>query len=327
MLHDRLPQIPPIIEPLSDSLERPLWSVMIPTFNCSKYLKGTLESVLMQAKDIPDMQIAVIDDYSTDEDIEAMVINIGKGRIEFYKQEQNVGSLRNFESCIKRSRGQLIHILHGDDQVKSGFYTEIEGIFKQYATIGAAFANLSLIDENGIVIKHNKHIQNYAGIIQDWLLKISKRQRLQTCSIVVKRSVYEELGGFYKVHYGEDWEMWVRIAAKFPVAYSPKNLALYRVHNNNISTRYMSTGQNIKDMKTVIDTIQDYLPLEKRKEIKKMARRNCAIHFSENAQNIYKNERNKKVAILQAKESMRLHFNIKTFQLYLRVYLKALINY
>jgi len=31
--------------------------------------------------------------------------------------------------------------------------------------------------------------------------------------MVVKREVYEKLGGFYGVEYGEDWEMWVRIAA------------------------------------------------------------------------------------------------------------------
>jgi hypothetical protein len=46
---------------------------------------------------------------------------------------------------------------------------------------------------------------------------------LQPPAIVVKH-YYETLGGFFAVHFGEDWEMWTRIASKFPT-YSPKYLA------------------------------------------------------------------------------------------------------
>jgi hypothetical protein len=163
--------------------------------------------------------------------------------------------------------------------------------------------------------------------VENWLLKISTNQYLQTCAVVVKRSVYEELGGFYGVHYGEDWEMWVRIASKFPVAYSPKNLALYRIHHNNISTRFLSTGQNIKDIKTVIEIIQNYLPAEKRKEIKKIARKNFASYFTRNAQMIYKVHKNKRVALKQAQDALLLHFNKKTLMSLLKLYAKVAINY
>jgi glycosyltransferase involved in cell wall biosynthesis len=300
---------------------------MIPTYNCSNYLKETLQSVLAQAKNLEDMQITVVDDCSTDDNIEAIVKDIGKGRVEFFRQAQNVGSLRNFETCINSSRGKLIHILHGDDLVRPGFYSEIEDLFTKYPSIGAAFTDFSGIDEKGFLLYHNDYIQGYRGIVDDWLIKIAEEQCLQTCAVVVKRTVYEELGGFFGVHYGEDWEMWVRIAARFPVAYSPETLASYRHHDNNISARFFTSGQNIKDAKTVIDIIQKYLPVEKRKELKKIARRNFSIYLAGNAQKIYKVHRNGAVALKQAHGALLLHFNETTLILLLKLYAKVLIKY
>ena len=61
----RIPSKPPVILPLPENEKRPLWSIMIPTYNCSKYLAETIESVLQQAPAEDIMQIEVIDDYST----------------------------------------------------------------------------------------------------------------------------------------------------------------------------------------------------------------------------------------------------------------------
>ena len=330
MVSDRIPQSPPVIKPIPDNDERPLFSVMIPTYNCSNYLKETLQSVLVQALGLAEMQITVVDDCSTDDDVEAIVKDIGKGRVEFFRQAQNAGSLRNFETCINRSRGKLIHILHGDDKLKPGFYKEIENLFENNPSIGAAFTGLSAIDEKGEVLFDNRYLQNQPGIMDDWLFKISQNQYLQVCGIVVKRSVYEELGSFFGVHYGEDWEMWVRIASKFPVAYSPQNLALYRLHSNNISfARFLSTGQNIKDIKTVIDIIQNYLsaPTEKRKEMKKIARRNFSIYFTGKAQDIYRVHGHTRVALKQAQGALLMHFNKRTLISLIKLYIKVLTNY
>jgi glycosyltransferase involved in cell wall biosynthesis len=280
MSFSRILNAPPSIDPIEDESRRPLWSVMIPTYNCIHYLKETLESVLVQDTGAKNMQIEVVDDFSTDGDVEEMVKEIGKGRVTFYRQPENVGSLRNFESCIKRSCGHFIHLLHGDDQVRPGFYISIEQLFKTYPSAAAAITGLSAIDEKSRVLYPNNDIQPNEGIIENWLLRIARNQCIQACAIVVKRTVYEKLGGFFAVHYGEDWEMWTRIAAHYPVAYTPKNLAFYRLHNNNISTRYLSSGQNIKDIETVIEIIQGYLPPDKKRIIKKIAKKNYSIYFT-----------------------------------------------
>src|SRR6266566_1236858 len=116
---------PPAIRVLPIDDGRPLWSVMIPTYNPrADYLEETLRSVLEQDPGPEQMQIEVVDDASADcpEDV---VQSIGSGRVAFIRQPTNCGAIANFNTCISRSRGELIHILHGDDFVLPGFYAHI----------------------------------------------------------------------------------------------------------------------------------------------------------------------------------------------------------
>ncbi len=225
---DRILKFPPVIKPVECKGERPLWSVMVPTYNCYRFLRQTLESVLVQDPGPDKMQIEVVDDCSSDGDVEALVQEVGKGRIGFFRQEKNMGHHRNFETCINRSQGHLMHLLHGDDLVRPGFYSEIESLFEAYPQIGAAFTKNGYIDNVGNVTVPENSWMSRAGIFDDFLMNIAQKQMLQVVAMVVKRSVYEKLGGFFAVDYCEDWEMWIRIAAHFPVAYSPNCLALYR---------------------------------------------------------------------------------------------------
>ena len=146
-MSERIPQNPPVIQSLPVQTIRPLWSVMIPTYNCSNFLIENLQSVLAQDPGAEYMQIEVVDDFSSDADVEALVNEIGKGRVGFYRQPQNVGSLRNFETCLNRSTGHYIHLLHGDDQVRPGFYAEIEKLFRHFPQAGAAFTGFVYVDE------------------------------------------------------------------------------------------------------------------------------------------------------------------------------------
>ena len=313
-MKDRTPQTPPPIAPLPKGLTRPLWSVMIPTYNCIQYVTSTLQSVLQQDPGPEKMQSEVIDDCSTDGDMETLVKTIGKGRVGFYRQEKISGSLRNFETCINRAKGQLVHLLHGDDMVKDGFYKEVESLFAAHPQIGAAFTKYTYIDAHGNETEPGEDdLPKESGIIDTWLYRIAERQQLQAPAMVVKRSVYEQLGRFFAVHYGEDWEMRIRIAKHYPVAYLPKCLALYPggdSHIKNITGRSISTGQNIKDVMRVLEIAKSYLPEQQRNGITKKARKHFSIHYAKATHRIYKY--NQQAAFVQAKGAWRLHKNKRT---------------
>lgn len=325
-MNDRIPELPPVIAPVPAGVPRPLWSVMIPTYNCISYLRETLESVLVQDPGVKIMQIQVVDDCSNDGDVELLVNEIGKGRVEFFRQPENRGSLRNFETCINRSRGELVHLLHGDDKVKPGFYSEIEKLFAVSPTIGSAITGFCKMDETGKELYQYGNLAENFGIIENWLYKIAQNQLVQPPAVVVKRSVYEKLGGFFAAHYGEDWEMWVRIAAHYPVAYSPKGLALYRNHTNNVTSRSYATGQNIRDINKMIKIIQNYLPADQRKPLQAMAKRNYSHFFTKTAHKIIKTQRNYRAAITQATGALKMQVSKTTVLSLFKVYLKSLLK-
>ena len=117
---------PPLIAPVREGAWRPKWSVMIPTFNCADYLRITLQSLLDQVPGPDEMQIEVVDDCSTKDNPEAVVQELGRGRAQFFRQPGNVGAIENFNTCVRRSRGHYVHLLHGDDLVCPGFYSAFE---------------------------------------------------------------------------------------------------------------------------------------------------------------------------------------------------------
>ena len=292
---------------------------MIPTYNCLPYLRRTLESVLAQDMGADNMQIEVVDDYSRDGDVKKLVDEVGKGRIRFYQQPENRGSLRNFETCLNRATGHYIHLLHGDDLVKPGFYKEIETLFATYPEAGAAMANYNWVDEKEVEIPPMQPLLPQPGILANWLYKIASRQMVQPPAVVVKRDVYEKLGSFFAVHYGEDWEMWIRIAAHYPVAYSPKCLATYRGgHSTNISSQSVLSGQNIRDLKKVINIAQAYLPVEKRRELKTQALKNFSNSFAKSAFRVYTRKGDAASARQLAKGALSLHINPRTLYWYSR---------
>ena len=310
-MSDRIPDIPPSILPVVTGIDRTLWSVMIPVYNCIPFLGNTLKSVLTQDPGEALMQIEVIDDCSTDGDVGALVETIGKGRVKYFRQDRNLGSLRNFETCINRSKGQWIHLLHGDDLVEAGYYQEIENLFTANPEAGAAFTNNTLIDESGKTFYVREILLKKPGIIDNFLIKMAEWPKLEPAAIVVKRNVYEHLGSFYAVHYGEDWEMWTRIASHYPVAYSPRCLASYRVlRDGNITQKSYLTGQNVLDMIRVINIIQTYLPFEKRKKLKKTALKYYSIHCAKTAIKLYPAQ--KAAAFMQAKEAWKMNVNLKS---------------
>ncbi|AXY75763.1 glycosyltransferase [Paraflavitalea soli] len=299
---------------------------MIPVYNCAVYLVETLAAVLQQAGPEGEMQIEVVDDCSTDVDVEALVRNIGHGRVKYFRQEQNVGSLRNFETCINRARGYLVHILHGDDLVKPGYYASMENLFDRYPSIGAAFCRYVYVGQSGKPLYYRDAEMEEAGILDNWLARVAGRQRLQFCTVTVKREVYEQLGGFYGVDYGEDWEMWVRIARHYPVAYDPTVLAAYRLHMASISGQSYATAKNLKDLQWVIRTIQQYLPDEEKDILFREAMKFYAHYGIKIANDLWYGLHSRQGAKIQVREALSMHRDAQLYWKITKLYIKMALN-
>jgi glycosyltransferase involved in cell wall biosynthesis len=241
---------------------------MIPVYNSTKYLARTLESVLDQDLGPARMQIEVIDGYSTKDLPEPLVETIGRGRVSLFRHSQPLSMAANWNSCIERARGDWVHILHSDDFVLPGFYSRLEESLKNRPDVGAAFTRWTTVDDRDRIIEPSAPQIEKAGLLPDRLDRLGAAQVIQFPAMVVRKSAYQEVGGFRSdLFYALDWEMWVRLAARYPVWYEPELLACYRVHAGSETMRQRRLGEDLADQVKAIPIIESYLPRDSRARV------------------------------------------------------------
>lgn len=91
-----------------------LVSVIMPTYNCGKYILKSIDSVLSQT--LNDWEIQIVDDCSTDNTAEVLAPYLEKySQIHYYKLAQNGGPAVARTEAIRRASGKYVAFLDGDD--------------------------------------------------------------------------------------------------------------------------------------------------------------------------------------------------------------------
>jgi glycosyltransferase involved in cell wall biosynthesis len=218
---------------------------MIPTYNPrADYLEETLRSVLQQDPGPEQMQIEVVDDCSPRIDVAALVKAIAGERVQLSRTPRNLGLAGCWNTCIERSRGQWVHILHQDDWVLPGFYARFEALIKTVQGIDAAFARHLHADADGHWTSIGPLVSRNTGEFRDFDVWTATWVPMQCVAVVVKRSTYEKLGGYRNdIPYVLDWEMWCRIAASGRWGYVAHPGAVYREHDQSETTRLRKSGE------------------------------------------------------------------------------------
>ena len=264
-----------VIRPLLPDATRPFWSVMIPTYKPrADYLEETLKSVLQQDPGPGQMQIEVVDDGSPNGAPVELVRRLADDRVSVHREPANNGLAGIWNRCIERARGEWVHILHQDDIVLPGFYNHLYRGIGCNPQAGMAFCRFAISDANG----HWKELapleRSTPGVLDGWLERVATDCRVQCPAVVVRRATYEQLGGFRADLVSVlDIEMWVRIAANFPVFYEPQILAFFRRHGTNQSVMDERTGANMQDMARAIEVWKDYFPAHCREQLEQQGRR------------------------------------------------------
>ncbi|MBN4000531.1 MAG: tetratricopeptide repeat protein [Nostoc sp. LPT] len=273
----KFPKIPAVA---ASEKKRPFWSVVILAYQRTDYLLECLASVLAQWTGEEEMEILVMDNASTPPLFD-LVNAIGRGIVSYYRNSQNIGLVGNHNTGITLSRGQWIHILHDDDYVLPGFYSQLKQSLEDCSdSVGAAFTGFDNIDEKGVFLSKGDIFYWYGedrGIIQDWLSQIVVTNPLRPSAIVVRRQTYERLGGYCsELSDLNGWELCKRIATFYDCWYEPEILACYRVdtswYTNKMSNKLFLTGNHAVFLRRAIEITESYLPTDFCTEITAKAR-------------------------------------------------------
>lgn len=269
---------PPIGPPPAAAAARPFWSVMIPTYEPDPgYLRRVLAAVLEQDPGPAAMEITLVDDASRRVDPRDGLPAGAGARVGWFRQQAHVGIGRNWNACLQRARGHWVHLLHQDDLVRPGFYARLRAGIESCPAAGAAFCRDQVIDPQDRVVLQQRLLRPEPGILEDWIEHLFVGLHLRASALVVRRRVYEALGGFrLDLAYALDWDMWKRIAAAHPLWYEPAALACYRRHRASASIAFQRSGANIVEIDRSIALSESALPPAIAAETTRRTRENYA---------------------------------------------------
>ena len=201
---------------------------MIPVYNRTKHVSQAVESALAQDLGPDKMQIGIVDNSTESVDWTSILTPEAIQRIEIFKQPKSVPWHANWNTCISKAHGYLVHILHDDDYVAEGFYHKLEGTFAANPDVHLIACRCFHVNDEGVILSVTPRIS--AMKTKTHTLKgIYPGNPLRCPGVVVKRSLYESIGGFSRTYsLTLDLEMWGRAITSGKGIVLDDVLAFYR---------------------------------------------------------------------------------------------------
>ena len=209
-----------------------LFSVVIPVYNRRQWVGRAIRSVLQQT--CRDLEVLVVDDASED-DTAAFVQSEFGDAVHLIKLPHNGGVSAARNRGIEKARGEWLAFLDSDDEWLPHKLEE------QRAELERSQRLICHTDEiwvrNGVRVNPHKHHQKYGG---DIFFKALAQCVMSPSSIAIHRRVFAEVGLFDEALPAcEDYELWLRIAARYEVAYLEEKLIVkYGGHEDQLSQAY-----------------------------------------------------------------------------------------
>lgn len=201
-------------------------SIIMPCLNAEKYLTEAIENALSQS--FQDFELIIIDNGSKDRSLELIKSYIKDPRVKFLEcKEAGVSAARN--TGIAAAKGKYLAFLDSDDVwYPQKLEKEISFLEKHPEYIGS-YSSVDYIDKNGVLL--DKSYGKSIGYTGEIYMNLLQGNLIQNPSPILKTEAVKELGAFdTKLSYGEDWDLFIRLAYKGPFYYHPEALCAYRKH-------------------------------------------------------------------------------------------------
>jgi len=207
----------------------PTISVIIPVYNGAKTIDRTINSVLLQT--FSDFEIIVIDDGSIDETLE-VVGRIGDLRIKVYSYSNTgVSAARNHG--INHAQGEYVSFIDADDLWTGDKLAAQYQALQDHPQAQVAYSWTDWIDENDRLLRPAAHMSLEGNIYANLL--IIDFMGCGSNPLIHKQALLT-VGGFDPVlRGGEDWDLWIRLAAQYEFVCVRSPQVLYRQVQNSAS--------------------------------------------------------------------------------------------
>lgn len=201
-------------------------SIVIPTYNVSKFMPGLLDSIFRNKVD--DMEVIIVDDCSKDNTVEIA----RKYPVEVIVLEQNGGPARARNIGVEAAKGDIIFFLDSDVLVMDGTVKEVEDYFKNAPSAQCVIGICATEPLNkGFVPKYMAMFEyiHLLGVPGNKVSVFAPR-----CG-AIKKELFQRLGGYREKYKGadvEDFELARRVCETEDIILNPKMLVRHQFVNN-----------------------------------------------------------------------------------------------
>lgn len=238
--------------------DKPLVSIIMPTFNREKIIKKAIDSVLKQSYE--NWELIIVDDGSSDDTLN-LLNQISNDKIRIFSHDNNKGISFARNTALKNASGKYVMYLDSDNQWDSRYVETMVGAFNELPQADAIYSGQLLYKDS-----ESKPYAVRFGSFNKSLLH--NRNYVDMSCFCHKLSIFDEIGGFNEdLTHLVDWDYILRISNNFKVYSVPVLLSKYYEYSNlnrisNIPFDYYKTASRI--IEDNMYSFKEYYPLSRR---------------------------------------------------------------
>ena len=263
--------------------DKPLVSVVIPTYKRPNKLSRAIDSVLNQT--YPNVEIIVIDDNDPDTEgrmqtEHIMEAYISNSRVIYIRHDRNKNGAAARNTGAKFSKAKYIALLDDDDEfLPRKIESQVEKLENLSSEWGACYSMAYMKKPNKAYIELQENREGYL------YLKALTRELtiLAGSNLLVRKCVWDEVGGFNETFKrNQDIEFTTRILKKYKLAYSPEPGLIVYIHSDQLNVKVLDVDNQYYNL--FRDQIESLNPID-RKEFERVFKRDKFFHALSNDHN------------------------------------------
>ncbi|QGQ94921.1 glycosyltransferase [Paenibacillus psychroresistens] len=253
--------------------EKPLFSVIIPTYNRERFLGRAIKSVLQQT--CKDYELIVVDDGSTDQT--AKIVKSFGPRVR-YVYQKNSGPSEARNMGISLAKGKYIAFLDSDDYFLAHKLKENKTYLEAHPDCHFLYSwyyNDKFGSKRNVV----RNSRSYWDLNAFRFHLYRRKFTIRTSTAVIQKSCFDKTGLFNsRYRYSQDWDMWLRLACHYTGKCQKTPLAVYRRHERKVIP---AGNRHFNIRKTALELYrwnkETLLRLEKKYGARRSAKKNQSI--------------------------------------------------
>lgn len=214
-------------------MSAPRVTIVIPTYNGSRYLRATLDAVFAQT--CRDWEIVAVDDASRDDTVAILRSYGERVRVLTRAENSSTADIPRYEG-VAAARTDLVALLDGDDLWLPRKLERQLAFMDANPGIPLCHSYARLCDAEGVpgAIRHEGIIPPTGPCARELLARCF----ICTSSVIVRKAFWLAAQEIKQVAtYGTEWDFFLAIAREHPIGFIPEPLLMYRVSGGSISHR------------------------------------------------------------------------------------------